>query len=51
LSPIRRTGRARARRDPRGGLAAHAELTVRLALDTGNLGAAGFRLAVLAAPR
>jgi len=38
-------------RDPRGGLAAHAELTVRLALDTGNLGAAGFRLAVLAAPR
>lgn len=38
-------------RDPRGGLAANAELTVRLALDTGNLGAAGFRLAVLAAPR
>lgn len=38
-------------RDPRSGLAAHAELTVRLALDTGNLGAAGFRLAVLAAPR
>lgn len=38
-------------RDPRGGLAAHAELTVQLALDTGNLGAAGFRLAVLAAPR
>lgn len=38
-------------RDPRGGLAAHAELTVRLALDTGSLGAAGFRLAVLAAPR
>ncbi|MBX3651137.1 MAG: DUF3426 domain-containing protein [Burkholderiales bacterium] len=38
-------------RDPQGGLAANAELTVRLALDTGNLGAAGFRLAVLAAPR
>ncbi len=38
-------------RDPHGGLAANAELTVRLALDTGNLGAAGFRLAVLAAPR
>jgi predicted Zn finger-like uncharacterized protein len=38
-------------RDPRSGLAANAELTVRLALDTGNLGAAGFRLAVLAAPR
>lgn len=38
-------------RDPRGGLAANAELTVRLALDTGTLGAAGFRLAVLAAPR
>lgn len=37
-------------RDPRAGLAAHAELTVQLALDTGNLGAAGFRLAVLAAP-
>lgn len=38
-------------RDPQSGLAANAELTVRLALDTGNLGAAGFRLAVLAAPR
>ncbi|MBX3665340.1 MAG: zinc-ribbon domain-containing protein [Burkholderiales bacterium] len=38
-------------RDPHGGLAANAELTVRLALDTGDLGAAGFRLAVLAAPR
>jgi predicted Zn finger-like uncharacterized protein len=37
-------------RDPRAGLAAHAELTVQRALDTGNLGAAGFRLAVLAAP-
>ena len=32
------------------GLAANAELTVRLGLDTGDLGAAGFRLAVLAAP-
>jgi hypothetical protein len=38
-------------RDVQGGLAANAELTVRLALDAGNLGAAGFRLAVLAAPR
>lgn len=35
----------------RAGFAANAELTVRLALDTGNLGAAGFRLAVLAAPQ
>jgi len=32
------------------GLSANAELTVRLGLDTGDLGAAGFRLAVLAAP-
>lgn len=32
------------------GIAANAELTVRLALETGNLGAAGFRLAVLSAP-
>ena len=32
------------------GIAANAEMTVRLALETGNLGAAGFRLAVLAAP-
>lgn len=38
-------------RDPHAGLAANAELTVRLTLDTGNLGAAGFRLALLAAPR
>lgn len=38
-------------RDLHAGLAANAEMTVRLALDTGNLGAAGFRLAVLAAPR
>ena len=37
-------------RDPRGGIAANAEMTVRLALETGNLGAAGFRLAVLPAP-
>jgi hypothetical protein len=33
-----------------GGLAPKAEATVRLTLDTGELGAAGFRLAVLAAP-
>ena len=32
------------------GLAPKAEATVRLTLDTGDLGAAGFRLAVLAAP-
>ncbi len=38
-------------RDPRAGIAANAELTVRLALDTGNLGASGFRLAVLPAPQ
>ena len=37
-------------RDPHTGIAANAELTVRLALETGNLGAAGFRLAVLPAP-
>ena len=37
-------------RDPRAGFAANAELTVRLALETGNLGAAGFRLALLPAP-
>ncbi|MBX9904279.1 MAG: DUF3426 domain-containing protein [Burkholderiales bacterium] len=37
-------------RDPRAGIAANAELTVRLALETGSLGAAGFRLAVLPAP-
>lgn len=37
-------------RDLRAGIAANAELTVRLALETGNLGAAGFRLAVLPAP-
>lgn len=37
-------------RDPHAGLSANAELTVRLTLDTGSLGAAGFRLALLAAP-
>ncbi len=37
--------------DPAAGIAANAELTVRLAMDTGNLGAAGFRLAVLSAPQ
>jgi len=37
-------------RDARAGIAANAELTVRLALETGNLGAAGFRLALLPAP-
>jgi len=37
-------------RDIDAGIAANAEMTVRLALETGNLGAAGFRLAVLAAP-
>jgi hypothetical protein len=37
-------------RDPRAGLTANAELTVRLTLDTGSLGAAGFRLALLPAP-
>lgn len=38
-------------RDQRAGFSANAELTVRLALETGNLGAAGFRLTLLAAPR
>lgn len=37
-------------RDIRAGIAANAEVTVRLALETGGLGAAGFRLAVLPAP-
>jgi predicted Zn finger-like uncharacterized protein len=37
-------------RDVRAGIPANAEMTVRLALETGNLGAAGFRLAVLSAP-
>ena len=36
--------------DPRTGIAPNAEVTVRLDLDTGDLGAAGFRLDVLAAP-
>lgn len=35
--------------DRGAGLAANAEMTVRLALDAGSLGASGFRLAVLAA--
>ena len=37
-------------KDPRNGIAPNAEITVRLDLDTGDLGAAGFRLDVLAAP-
>lgn len=37
-------------RDPSAGIGANAELTVRLVLETGNLGAAGFRLAILPAP-
>lgn len=37
-------------KDPRAGIAPNAEITVRLDLDTGDLGAAGFRLDVLAAP-
>lgn len=37
-------------REAGSGIAANAELTVRLGLEIGNLGAAGFRLAVLAAP-
>ncbi len=37
-------------RDTATGISANAELTIRLAMDTGNLGAAGFRLAVLPAP-
>lgn len=37
-------------RNLREGIAANAELTVRIGLETGNLGAAGFRLAVLPAP-
>ena len=39
-----------AAKDPRSGVAPNAEFTVRLDLDTGDLGAAGFRLDVLAAP-
>ena len=37
-------------KDSRTGIAPNAEFTVRLDLDTGDLGAAGFRLDVLAAP-
>ena len=37
-------------RKAEAGLAANAEVTVRLVLDTGGLGAAGFRLALLPAP-
>jgi hypothetical protein len=37
-------------RDPQAGIAANAEITVALDLDTGNLNAAGFRLDLLAAP-
>ncbi|HEX6066281.1 MAG TPA: DUF3426 domain-containing protein [Longimicrobiales bacterium] len=37
-------------RDVRAGLAAKAEVTLRLNLDTGDLGAAGFRLDLLPAP-
>lgn len=37
-------------RDAKAGLPAKAELTIRLALDTGELGAAGFRLDLLSAP-
>jgi predicted Zn finger-like uncharacterized protein len=39
-----------ATRDPAAGIAANAEITVALDLDTGNLNAAGFRLDLLAAP-
>lgn len=37
-------------KDPRIGIAPNAEVTVRLNLDSGDLGAAGFRLDLLAAP-
>ncbi len=37
-------------RDARGGIAPNVEVVVRLNLDTGDLGAAGFRLDLLAAP-
>ena len=37
-------------RDPKGGVPPHAEMTVALDLDTGDLNAAGFRLDLLAAP-
>lgn len=37
-------------KDVRAGIAPNAEVTVRLNLDCGDLGAAGFRLDLLAAP-
>jgi hypothetical protein len=37
-------------KDPRTGIAPNAEVTLRLDLDTGDLGAAGFRLDLIAAP-
>ena len=37
-------------KDPRSGIAPNAEVTVRLDLDTGDLGAAGFRLDLIGAP-
>lgn len=37
-------------KEPRGGIAPNAEVTVRLDLETGDLGAAGFRLDLMAAP-
>ena len=37
-------------RDARAGIPAHAEITIRLDLDTGDLNPAGFRLDLLAAP-
>ena len=36
--------------DSRAGIAPNAEVTIRLDLDTGDLGAAGFRLDLVAAP-
>jgi predicted Zn finger-like uncharacterized protein len=36
-------------RDPRSGIAPNAEVTIRLELETGDLGAAGFRLDLIAA--
>jgi hypothetical protein len=37
-------------KDPRAGIAPNAEVTIRLDLDTGDLGAAGFRLDLIGAP-
>lgn len=37
-------------KDPRSGIAPNAEITIRLDLDIGDLGAAGFRLDLIAAP-